>query len=565
MSISLFFTVFSWFLGGLIIFYSTLFFKDKKRKKLFFVYTILSLLSATGAFFTDNIVHFLVFWGSLLVLLYAILGLGSLKTASKALTVVGLGDFCLILGVVFLITINKSPVISEFTPVPTDNFFNAATFLLIATGAMAKAGIFGFHNWIVDAAKTSSPPAMAFLPGCLDKFLGIYLFVKVCKDFFIVNNILSVIVMGIGALTILLAVLLALVQHDLKKLLAYHAVSQVGYMILGIASGTLIGIAGGLFHMLNHTIYKSSLFLNAGNIEYRTGRTDLSALGGLSKLMPATFVCSLIASFAISGIPPLNGFVSKWMIYQALIPVNMNWVSGFRITFVIIAMFGSALTLASFVKVIYSAFLSRRTKEVKSTVKEVSFAMLLPIGIMSALCVAPGVFAVNLAIRPLFEPMLGGQITPLGFWNPSIATGIILLGIILGLLIFWIGKIPAKETSPFIGGEELSGKNRVHGTEFYLTIKETGQLGFFYKMFRGGAFDFYKRILSISGIFARLVYYCVDRLINLTTDGLGKLVFVISAAFKKAHTGVLDRYVTWIIMGLVLIMGVLFRCLNYMR
>ncbi len=565
MNMSLFFAIFSWALGGLIVFYSVFFFKDRKRKALFFIYAVLSLLLASGAFFTDNIVYFLVFWGSLLVLLYAILGLHSLLTASKALIMVGLGDFCLILGIVFLMVINKDASMSHFTPVPTDNFFNITTFLLIATGAMAKAGIFGFHNWIIDASETNPSPAMAFLPGCLDKFLGIYLLIRVCRDFFVVNDFLGVIVMATGAATILLAVLLALVQHDFKKLLAYHAVSQVGYMILGIASGTLIGIAGGLFHMLNHTIYKSCLFLGAGNVKYRTGRTDLSSLGGLGKLMPVTFACTLIASFAISGIPPLNGFVSKWMIYQSLIPTGMNWVSGFKIAFLIIAMFGSALTLASFLKVIYSVFLSRRAKEIKPDVKEAPFGMLLPIGIMGALCVVLGVFAINLVVKPLFEPILGGQILPLGFWNPCIATWIILLGIIFGLLIVLIGKIPLKKTSQFIGGEKLSGGNRVQGTEFYLTIKETAQLGFFYAISAKGAFNFYKWTTAVSRGFARFFYYCVDRFINLITDGLGKLVFVISVGFKKLHTGLLDRYVAWIIMGLIIITGVLFRCLNFMQ
>ena len=112
---------------------------------------------------------------------------------------------------------------------------------------------------------------------------------------------------------------MALVQHNYKKLLGYHAVSQVGYMIIGFGLGSVIGIAAGLFHMINNALYKSGLFLSAGAIEHRTGKEDIDDLGGLSKAMPVTFFAALIFAMSISGVPPFNGFASKWMIYQGII------------------------------------------------------------------------------------------------------------------------------------------------------------------------------------------------------------------------------------------------------
>ena len=152
----------------------------------------------------------------------------------------------------------------------------------------------------------------------------------------------STILLITGAVTIIYAVMVALVQHDLKRLLGYHAVSQVGYMVLGIGTGNPIGIAGGLFHMVNHAIYKSCLFLSAGAVEKRAHTTDLSKLGGLSKYMPITFVSFLIASLAISGIPPLNGFFSKWMIYQGIIATATN-KNPLWIIWLVCAMFGLSL------------------------------------------------------------------------------------------------------------------------------------------------------------------------------------------------------------------------------
>ena len=155
---------------------------------------------------------------------------------------------------------------------------------------------------------------------------------------------------------------MALVQHNYKRLLGFHAVSQVGYMILGFGLGSAIGIAAGLFHMINNALYKSGLFLSAGCVEYRTGKEDIDDLGGLSKVMPVTFIASLVFAMSISGIPPFNGFASKWMIYQGIIDFgsgsglpNKLWVIWLGS-----AVLGSALTLASFIKFIGGIFLGRR-------------------------------------------------------------------------------------------------------------------------------------------------------------------------------------------------------------
>ncbi len=165
----------------------------------------------------------------------------------------------------------------------------------------------------------------ALLPASVDKLLGIYLLSRLVLNVFDrVSLGLNVLLMIIGAVTIVAGCGHGLVQHDLRKLLSFHAVSQVGYMILGIGTGTAIGIAGGLFHMLNNAIYKGALFLTAGAVEKRAGTMDLAELGGLGRMMPFTFATFGIAALAISGIPPLNGFVSKWMVYQGIVDAGIG-------------------------------------------------------------------------------------------------------------------------------------------------------------------------------------------------------------------------------------------------
>ncbi|GAG46575.1 unnamed protein product, partial [marine sediment metagenome] len=234
-------------------------------------------------------------------------------------------------------------------------------------------------------------PVTAFLPASLDKLLGIYLLARIAMNLFVMNKAMGTVLLVVGAITIIAAVMMALIQHDLKRLLGYHAVSQVGYMLLGIGTGNPIGIAGGLFHMLNHAIYKSCLFLCGGAVEQKTGTTNLDKLGGLAKVMPITFVTCLVGALSISGVPPFNGFVSKWMVYQGVIELGRQG-DKLWIIWLTAAMFGSALTLASFMKLIHATFLGQRANnQASKRTNEVHWTMWLPMVILSGLCIIFGV------------------------------------------------------------------------------------------------------------------------------------------------------------------------------
>jgi len=201
-----------------------------------------------------------------------------------------------------------------------------------------------------------------------------------------------------------IGVFLAIGQWDFKRLLAYHSISQIGYVILGIGLGTPLGIIGGLFHLFNHSIFKSLLFLNSGAVEYATGTRDLQKMGGLITKMPVTGTTNLIASMSIAGIPPFNGFWSKLIIIIAAVQAN-------RLGYAFWAVLTSILTLASFTKVMKYAFFGELRKRWNEVV-EVPFFMKIAMLILAFICVIGGVLLIsNISdtfLKPASEVLLEG-------------------------------------------------------------------------------------------------------------------------------------------------------------
>lgn len=210
---------------------------------------------------------------------------------------------------------------------------------------------------------------------------------------------------AIGILSMVVGVLLAIGQWDFKRLLAYHSISQVGYIILGISLGTPLGILGGIFHLVNHSVFKSLLFLNSGAVEYATGTRDLHKLGGLRQKMPVTAATSLIASMSIAGIPPFNGFWSKLIIVTACIQASHYWSAGW-------AVFASIITLASFLKIQKYVFFGQPSPEIaQSEIKEVPASMLIPMIFLAVLCVLMGLLLLpqvkDIFLTPAVDVLLG--------------------------------------------------------------------------------------------------------------------------------------------------------------
>ncbi|MBN1125458.1 MAG: hypothetical protein JXA82_10655 [Sedimentisphaerales bacterium] len=275
--------------------------------------------------------------------------------------------------------------------------FALAMFL---AGFSLKAALVPFHAWLPDAHPAAPAPISAMLSGVLIKTLGIYALVRVVFNVFGVSPEqdwsihLSWLLITLGVLSMVIGVFLAVGQWDFKRLLAYHSISQMGYVVLGIGIGALViaqggshtwaalAILGGLFHLINHAVFKSLLFLTSGSIETATGSRLLKDLGGLAEKLPLTRTTCTIASAAIAGIPPFNGFWSKLLIVLAAVWAGHVWLAA-------VTVLVSLVTLISFLKVQRYAFLGNTPAHLDS-VKENGGSMSWAMGFLACLCVLMG-------------------------------------------------------------------------------------------------------------------------------------------------------------------------------
>lgn len=523
------------------------------RLREYYAYLLWTVGLACGAVLASDLVVLLVMWGLLGILLYLMIGIGgpgASAAAKKSLVVVGGSDCLLVLGVAILWVLDGSTRM-DLVPVALKGELRYVAFFCFIAAAFAKAGGMPLHSWVPDCGAKAPVSVTAFLPASLDKLLGIYLLVRVTWHMFAMSPLATDILMLAGAGTVVCAVMMALVQHDLKRLLSYHAVSQVGYMILGICSGNPLGLLGGLFHMVNHAMYKSALFFGCGAVEKKAGTTDLDQLGGLGARMPVTFATFAIAAAAISGIPPLNGFASKWMVYQGIIESSSSG-NNLWIVWLAAAMLGSAFTLASFVKALHAVFLKKPAPELAAKkTGEVGFFMLLPVVVLAAGCIIFGVFAdsipVKLLISPVVSEVAGLGRTPVtipGAWIAAPATIMMLVAYAAGILFYLFSsarKVRVCET--YIGGERLDdayvsgdaiGAGRdleVSGVDFYRTIDTMRPFGWIYREAARGTFDLYE-------MGRRGVFYFVT-------------------ALQRLHSGLLPAYMTWFLFGLIAVLWIL--------
>ncbi|MBP7121008.1 MAG: proton-conducting transporter membrane subunit [Methanolinea sp.] len=300
-----------------------------------------------------------------------------------------------------------------------------ALVMLVAALAM-KCGAVPMHFWTPDAYSMAPSSATAFL--VVASQASLYGLFRVLFTFY--NVTLNAATMGwiiiiLGVLSMVVGVTMAIPQKDVKRLMAYHAVSQTGYMLLGVGVGLAVlgnqplmesfgymAMSGGVFHILNHALYKGLLFLTAGAIFYRIGTRNLNKMGGLGHNMKWTMIFFIIGALAIAGIPPLNGFASKLMIYESVFIFNP--------VLAIIAMVVSILTLASFVKVFHSIFMGPQLPEYAG-VKEAPPSMLLGMGILASLAVIFGLFP-DLVVTTLVNPAVHA-LTDQGAYIASVLGG----------------------------------------------------------------------------------------------------------------------------------------------
>lgn len=366
---------------------------------------------------------------------------GALEAAFKYLVVGCMGSTCILAGTIMLYAQAKTlnfAQLSEIIPGQM-NSTTLIAFALLYIGFSTKAFIVPFHPLAADAHGAAPASISVLISGVLTKS-GVYAIIRLTYFLFQTMELGSIqfMLVFIGSVSMFVCVTMALAQHDFKRLLAFHSISQIGYVLTAVGLGTGLGISAGLYHAMNHTMFKGLLFLAAGAVLYRTGTTDLRKLGGLSKKMPWTCGLFLVGAASISGIPPFNGFASKWMIYQAAYQkaVESNNI-GFLLA-AIVALITSVLTLASFVKVTQSVFFGQLRPE-HENVTEARPSMVIAMCLFAIICIVTGLFpqyvtgwltgpAANAALDPgsYISAMHSGsavtgaytEFAGLGVWDP---------------------------------------------------------------------------------------------------------------------------------------------------
>lgn len=349
---------------------------------------------------------------------------GALEAAFKYLVVGCIGSTCILVGTVMLYAQVHTLNFAQLSALIPGNLSTSTkvAFALLYIGFSTKAFIVPFHPLAADAHGAAPASISVLISGVLTKS-GIYGIIRLTYFLFQSMGLgtIQFLLVFVGSVSMFVCVTMALTQHDFKRLLAFHSISQIGYVLTAAGLCTALGISAGLYHAMNHTIFKGLLFLSAGAVMHAAGTGDLDKLGGLSKRMPHTTVLFLIGAFSISGIPPFNGFASKWMVYQA---TYMKAVESGNIGFLlvtIIALVTSVLTLASFVKVSQSVFFGRLPKELEN-VQEVPFGMRFAMGIFAVLCVLTGLFP-DLVTKYLTEPAAAAVFNVGSYINSMMGSG----------------------------------------------------------------------------------------------------------------------------------------------
>ena len=354
---------------------------------------------------------------------------------------------------------------------------------LLLIAFMTKAGITPFQFWVAETYRAAPTSVSAVMAGAMEK-VALYGLIALVWGLVGTSYALGLLIALLGAITLTVGTLYALRETNSKRLLAYHSVGQMGYIWLGIGIGMAlipkggalgaigaIGTFAGLFHALNHAIFKSSLFLSAGAVEYRTGTVELEELGGLGRHMKWTALAALFGSLAIAGIPPFNGFISKWLIYVA------GYQSGdFLLAFgAVLAAFISAATLASFVK-FYGTQFGGEMKRYED-VREAPSTMLIGQWILASLTLIIGVFPGTVTgILNIFNAPVDDGVYKIGFGSVLFSPVLFVLLMIVLTIGLYLSFKPefGKEAKPWDCGSTKIDEDeyRVSAEGYYIKYEE---------------------------------------------------------------------------------------------
>lgn len=584
------------FLIGIITLLATLYsvgymeLYPKESPGRFYTFLLLFVAGMVGVVAVSDLFFFLVFWEIMTLMSYFLVIYEkddpvALKAGFKYFLMTHIATVFMIIAAVALFVIGGSFSFSAIGG--TLALLAVQKPLLLSVllacffiGFATKAGVYPFGTWLPDAHPAAPSGVSAILSGVMIK-MGVYGILRIFV-FLLPVTFSSVLWGGVialfGTISLVLGASLALMQKDSKRLLAYSSISQIGYMLLAIGMGiallkdapalAALALMAGLFHLVNHAFFKSLLFLNAGSILFKAGSRDLNHLGGLWAVMPLTGLTCVVASLSIAGLPPFNGFASKWLIYQVTVLGGVK--QPIYLLFGVLAIFISAVTLAYFVKFLSTTFFGEMPGALKNKVApgEVPGSMLLPQILLAAFCLLLGLFpliplhlifsslsgARPEVLFPSFVELFGGgrngvvlviQGMSAGVLRPLWVSLVFLLCLVVSWLIFKAGGSRIRKVPVWLCGEEYPPEIvRYQAQSFYLPIVSLMEKWLAFPSFKmWKAPDWIYKVLDLD----RIIYYPLARwLIDIT------------GRFRKTHVGIPQVYMLWQILGILVVILVLF-------
>ena len=512
-------------ISSLVSLYNIAYMKGKDRLGYFNLNFTLAIMSMMGIVFSNDWISFFIFWeimtwSSFLIIVYN--GIDEGKIGTKYMIFSAVGGYAMLMALVIVNSQIDSflirDLINQFSSIDLSLQSLIAILFLIAFGV--KSAVMPLHVWAPRAYADSPMSFTAVFSGLLSK-MGVFGFgIMLISVFSKTTNgdiiIYSEILAWLGAITGVMATFYAIIQTDAKRLLAYSSVAQLGYIVVGLAIGTKLSVMAAIFMAVMHAIFKGTLFMAVGAVERQTGTTDMNKLGALVRKMPWTFVAALMSIIALAGIPPLGGFIGKWMLYESLI------VSDHYFLIVMTFLSSTAAFLYSY-RFLFGIFLGQEEKEFEN-VKEAPATMVIPMMIL-----AGSLFFFGMFPGYLFEP-IANAMESLGMgqvdwsmtvmsngWGDHVDTLAIVNSImaVFGIAFIFLSLKNRKKTryvttkDIHTGGEiPTENENLTYAVDFYKPFERAiepvmkRKMDFYYNKFGEGLeafFDFVRKIYTGNG------------------------------------------------------------------
>jgi len=524
-ALSLYFIYIILGLGTLALLYSIKYMEGKARLGYFYASFLMSILGMLGVVISKDFVSLFIFWeimtwSSFLLIIYN--AYYDVKTEGmKYMIFSAIGAYAMLTAIVFIHhyygTLSIDDAIANGAFSFQEHWFIPIFFIL---GFGIKAAIMPFHVWAPGAYSKSPMSFTSIFSGAMSK-MGIFglllVFSTYYSSHYVGAYVVTQVLAWLGGITAVMGTIYALIQTDAKKLLAYSSIAQLGYIAVGLSTGTKLGVMAALYLAVLHAVFKGALFMVAGAVEKQAGTTDMTKISGLIRRMPWTFFVALVSIIALAGVPPVGGFVGKWLLYESLITESNNYF------LVIVVFFSSTAAFLYAYRFLFGLFLGQEEKETEN-VKEAPVTMLIPMVILALIAIITGAMP-GLVFKPAAQAMndigfenVSWQMTKLSnVWGNT--TDLTLIGLLVGavfVIAFLFLSLKGRKRTKYVGTKDISssgelwkeGENWTFQQDFFKPFERAASPLYKYKMSKfweelGDAleafFNFFRRIYTGNG------------------------------------------------------------------